>query len=297
MKEYDGRMVKFLCTSKCNIKCEHCLVCYKGERDPEELLNIVRSLKNKYKVLLNGAEVLTNLGYLKSYKEVGQTWISTNGLALLKPETIIALKENNINSVSISYHFGIHDEISKVKQAILDEIINIVKNSGLNFRLMTTIDAENYQLIEYMCKAAHEMGARGIMFNNLISIGNGVNLDKSLLLTDEQLKSFFTSLNTVRKIYDKNVLIIERGGTFGRDENSTKNHFCCDYGINKIFVSPDNNVYPCIFMTNPGHEIGKFIDGKIMIYDDYTYDHNKCVAQEVCNHGKSLNKVLSYNKR
>lgn len=294
MKEYDGRMVKFLCTSRCNTKCEHCLVCFKGERDPNELLEIVRSLKNKYKVLLNGAEVLTNPEYLKSYKEVGQTWISTNGLALMDPNVIKALKENDIRSVSMSYHFGIHDEISKIKQEQLNKIIGIVKDSGLQFRLMTTIDSGNYLLLEQICQEAHNLGARGIMFNNLIRQGNGVNLDDSLLLTEEQLQEFFDLINYVRTLYDKNDFLVERSGTFGKDENNPKNNYCCDYGTNRIFVAPDNNVYPCIFMTNPGREIGKYVDGKIMIYDEFTHDGSKCIAKEVCNNGKTLSKLLKY---
>ena len=197
----------------------------------------------------------------------------------------------------MSYHFGIHDEISKIKQEKLNYIIEIVKNSGLQFRLMTTIDSGNYQLLEDICKEAHNIGARGIMFNNLISQGNGINLDKSLLLSDEQLSVFFDTINYVRTLYDKDEFIIERSGTFGKDGSNLKNHYCCDYGINRIYVSPDNNVYPCIFMTNPGCEIGKFIDGKIIIYDEFTHDGTKCIAKEVCNNGKSLSKVLSYPKK
>ena len=67
LKEFEGKKVDIMCTSECNTNCEHCYVCYKGKRNPEELLTLVSYLKNKYKVMLNGAEVLTNPEYLSSY--------------------------------------------------------------------------------------------------------------------------------------------------------------------------------------------------------------------------------------
>lgn len=88
MKEYTGKKVTFLCTSVCNINCSHCYVNYKGKRNPDELLKLVRYLKDKYKIMLNGAEVLTEPEYLKSYKEIGQPWLLSNGLALLNPNNM-----------------------------------------------------------------------------------------------------------------------------------------------------------------------------------------------------------------
>ena len=82
--------------------------------------------------MLNGAEVLTDLEYLKSYKEIGQPWILSNGLALLKPNIIE--NSNSITSVSMSYHFGIHDEISVVEYKQILEIIEILRANGLNCR-------------------------------------------------------------------------------------------------------------------------------------------------------------------
>lgn len=296
MEEYRGEIVKILCTSKCNSRCEHCLVCYKGARDPDELVEIVKNLKNKYHVVMNGAEVLTNLEYLRAYKELGQSWIMTNGLALLDPKTIIALHDNDIKSVSMSYHFGMHDEISNVKTDKLKDIINIVKNNDLNFRFLTTISSLNYHLIESMCKEAYDMGAKGIMFTNLIKQGNGNDLDNSLFLNSEQVKEFFERLNNVRSIYNKSDFIIERSGTFEKDETSLNNHFYCNCGINRVYLSPDNNIYPCIFLTGSPYEIGKYVDGKLMVYENISHDTDKCIAKEVCNDGKQFSKVLKYNK-
>ena len=197
MKEYDGKKVTFMCTSKCNTNCEHCYVSYKGQRNPDELLNIIKKLKNKYKIMLNGAEVLTDLRYLKCYKELNQQWILSNGLALLNQNVINEIKENNVKSVSMSYHFGIHNEISKVKTDTIGNIIKKLRESDIEYRFLTTITSKNYQLIEEMCRISCEMGARGIMFTNFIRQGNGKNLDKSLIMNQEQLNSFFEYLKKV----------------------------------------------------------------------------------------------------
>lgn len=289
MREYDGKKVTFLCTSGCNINCSHCYVCYKGKRNPDELLELVKHLKGKYKIMLNGAEVLTDPEYLKVYKEIGQPWILSNGLALLDPNIIEKLKTNNITSVSMSYHFGIHDEISVVKYKQILEIIEILKANKLNFRFLTTITSKNYQLIEDMCKESYQLGAKGIMFTNFIRQGNGINLE-NLILTKQQLKEFFEYLKIVRSIYDKKDLIIERSGTFGIDEDSNNNHFCCEFGDNRVYITPDNNVYPCIFLTKPGYEIGKLINGKIMVEEKYENSHDKCLVNELCNKGVQLTK-------
>lgn len=295
LMEYTGKKVTFLCTSACNINCEHCYICYRGQRDPNDLLESVKKLKNKYKIMLNGAEVLTNPEYLSSYKEIGQPWVLTNGLALLNPNIIDALIENNIKSVSLSYHFGIHDSISNVKTSQLLDIINIIKVSGLEFRFLTTITSENYQLIPEICNETYEMGAKGIMFTNFMRQGNGINLSKNLILSKDQLKEFFKYIAYVRSIYNKDDLIIERSGTFGRDLDSINDHFSCDCGVDRVYITPDNNVYPCIFLTKPGYEIGKYIDGRIMISNTFENDHNVCITSEICNHDKSFTKTLKRN--
>jgi len=52
IEEYDGKKVTFLCTSECNTKCKHCYVSYHGKRDPNQLLEILKNMKNKYKIKL-----------------------------------------------------------------------------------------------------------------------------------------------------------------------------------------------------------------------------------------------------
>ena len=68
MIEYKGEKVTVMAGSKCNINCEHCYISYKGNLTPEQLKERVSKLSKKYKVEINGAEILTDLGYLPIIK-------------------------------------------------------------------------------------------------------------------------------------------------------------------------------------------------------------------------------------
>lgn len=79
---------------------------YTGNRTSDDLYNIAYLLMNDGKhVRIDGAEVLTNLDYIKTLKLVGQNWIMTNGLRIYsEPNIIDLLMDNNIDTVYISYH-------------------------------------------------------------------------------------------------------------------------------------------------------------------------------------------------
>lgn len=278
------------------MSCKHCYISYSGNRNPMELLKLVKKLKEKYEVVLNGAEVLTNIEYLNSYKELGQKYILTNGYELYKNIKIIdVLKKYNITSVSISYHFGIHDKISLILSTSLKKVFKELKNNNLNYRIMTTITSKNYNDIEKMCEEAIKLGADGIYFTNYIQQGNAIKMDDSLKLSQEQITSFFKQLIKVRKKYTKDELLIERDGGFGPNELLEKDHFVCPSVNNLVVLTPDNNLYPCIFLAKPGYEIGKLVDGKLYIFEEYNNINTgtKCFAKEICNNNKCL--IKKYN--
>ncbi len=298
MKEFTGNKIMIMCCSRCNLSCEHCYISYSGNRDSNELLELVKSLKNKYKIVLNGAEVLTDLNYLKSYQEIGQKYILSNGLVFyLNPGVINILKHYGLNSVSISYHFGIHDKISLISSSILEKVFQSLKDSNFNFRLMTTITSSNYNMLEEMCSKSVKLGAKGLYLTNYIMQGNALeHVSDKLVLNKEQINIFFNDLMKCRKQYDKRELLIERDAGFGKNFLSNHDNFYCPAINNQVILTPDNNLYPCIFLAKPGYEIGKLIDGKLLIYDEYVnINHGDiCFAKEICNEGRQLIKKRCY---
>lgn len=199
--------------------------------------------------------------------------------------------EYGLESISISYHFGLHDKISLIPSNILEEVFEILRRKNFNYRLMTTVTTTNYNMVSEMCRKTIELGARGIYFTNFILQGTALNLsDKGLVLNEEQIKMFFEQIGCCREKYDINKLLIERDAGFGKNIISTHDNFRCLSISEQVVLTPDNNIYPCIFLAKEGYEIGKYIDGKIMLYDEFygINDGNTCYAKAICNEGKKL---------
>ena len=296
MKEYTGNKIIIMCCSKCNLSCDHCYISYNGNRDANELFELVKKLKEKYEVVLNGAEVLTNLDYLKAYQEIGQKYILSNGLVFYEnPNIIDILKLYGLESVSISYHFGIHDKISLIKSYMLEEVFELLKQNNYNFRLMTTITSNNYMMLEEMCDKSIELGAKGLYLTNYILQGNAIkHKNDKFVLNAEQINAFFEQLMRCRAKYSKDELLIERDAGFGKNDLSNHDHFMCPSINNQVILTPDNNLYPCIFLAKPGYEIGKLIDDTLWINDEYLNinNGNQCFAKEICNEGRKLLKKI-----
>ena len=165
-KEFDGKIVKIMSCSNCNTKCNHCYISYKGSFTPEDLLETVKNLKKKYK--FNGTEPLLTPGYLESFKEAGEELVLTNGLVFKNNESYLQnVKNAEIKQVCISYHFELHDIVSKVDKKYLEHLFPIVRSYGLDAEIMTTISSVNYNKVLEYCEKAVKMGANNIHFTNL----------------------------------------------------------------------------------------------------------------------------------
>lgn len=283
--DYEGKYVILMACSSCNIKtCKHCYISYKGDRSADELENISRQLSKKYVVYINGAEVLINQKYFNAYKEVNQDWFLTNGLEIYKNPTIIQyLKSKGIKTVEMSYHFGIQDKISIINNDMLEKVIEILKKYKMEIKILVTITIDNYNKLNEMCNKAISLGVERIVFTNFINQGNALNMSNNNILTEEQKSIFFEQLRHVRKNIPKKILKIERSGNFGKDILNSRCHFHCLAGNESVVITPDNNVYPCIFLAKPGYEIGKLINQKIVLYYNIKNNGSLCIADEVCN--------------
>ncbi len=301
MFEYKGKEVILMACSSCNIKrCEHCYISYKGDRKPEDLQEIARNLSQKHDVYINGAEVLVNKHYFDSYKEVKQNWMLTNGFAIYKnPEILQFLKSSGIEIVEMSYHFGIQDEISVMGNQMLESVIEHLKRENIRYKILVTISSENYLMIEEMCEKAISLGAYGIEFTNFLNQGNAQNMAENNMLTIEQIEIFFEQLRRVRKKYTPEILVVDRSGIFGKDKKNPNCHFCCPAGVDSVVITPDNNVYSCIFLAKPGFEIGIYKDNQILLNSDINNSGNLCLAHEFCNNKNEeiLTKVLKITKK
>lgn len=286
MKEFLGKNVTIMSCSDCNIKCKHCYISYKGNFTAEQLINLATELKKKYIVRINGTEPLLHKDFLDTYKLLGQYGALTNGLVFKNNYKYLdELKSKGIKELKISYHFDFHNTVSKVDKLYLHELFKEIKKRNMNFDIMCTVTSLNYKNIPQYCEEAFNLGASAIKFTNFLNQGNAQNMDKNLILNKSQLNHFFEILHSIRQKYDKEVFKIKRCGSFGDDINHESN-FKCIAGTDMVCITPDLNVYSCIFLAKPGFEIGKVINNKIYIYDEYYNDGKKCCAYDKLNNKK-----------
>lgn len=77
------------------------------------------------------------------------------------------------------------------------------------------------------------------------------------------------------ELYKEN-LKIERCGTFGPKQGNSEKIECLACN-NMTVITHDLNAYQCVFDIDRGNEIGRVIDGKIMIDDEYkSLDKSYC---------------------
>lgn len=214
MYEYQGQKVIIMLCSKCNINCKHCYIKYNGNFSLEELKKIFDKIKDKHFVILNGTEPILFPEYYELYKKNSQSRILTNGLALIRnPNLYNILKENGINEIALSYHFGIQDDISAVKSSMLDTLIGNLVENGFQVKLMTTVSSDNYKMISAMCSRAYKLGAKTIKFTNYIYQGNAQKNDFKKVLSQEQINEALSEIDYCRSLYKEEDLKIERCGT------------------------------------------------------------------------------------
>ena len=285
MVEYDGNNIIIMSCSKCNCNCRHCYISYSGCIEPSVLNDMILKLHNRYNIMLNGTEPILNLDYLKSYNLNDQDYLLTNGLAIYNNYDLMKeLKDNNINRISISYHYGIHDEISQVSVDKINKVVDLLLNNNFYVRLLCTISSKNYDKVLEFCDVCYDMGVNAVKFTNYMKQGSALLLEDNNILNENQLIYFFKELKKAREKYNKDQLLIQRCGSFGPDITKLNdNHFSCLAGLNNVVITPSMDVYKCVFLINSDNKIGFYKDGHIWLYEKEIRENNYCLAMKECN--------------
>ena len=287
---YQGEEITLLLTSKCNTKCKHCYISYSGNFEPDVAREIIEIQQGRgFRVDLNGAEILTNLEYLPLFKLTGADTIMSNGLILYNDEDIYRLlQKNGIRNVELSYHFFIHDTISKVPTYVVESVIEELRMRDFNVVLNTVITSQNYKQLPEMCEASVNLGVSKIRFNNFLLQGKALkNRFKSFVLSNNQILEFFDLLYNLRAQYDEKVLYIDRSGLFDCDCGAErKNNFFCPAIREDLTITPDFKIYPCFYLAGMDeHQIGIYDKHEIILFEDklakYSNDH--CFARTILN--------------
>lgn len=255
---------KQACNKATGVYCEICYLDYEGVRDPESTLRLVENLRSQFRVLIAGSEVLADIGYLESLKAAEQKYILTNGILLdQNPEYYDLLRENGIEEIQMSFNYKGQKEKSGKTEEILPDVIAKAKEKGFFVRLAVIINQETYQDVEEICAQIKALGADGVLFLRYIKSGIA-RCDTTETLSEDQKEEFFTQIDAVREIYDKDELLISTGGNFGPRDNergrmlAEENRYCTA-GTQFFVIDPNDKVYGCPYLMGD-LEIGELVD-------------------------------------
>ena len=266
--EYTGKSIKIMTCSNCNMKCKQCYIAYKGNFESKELFEVVKLLKQKYEILLNGTEPLLN-NYLDSFKISDEKAILTNGLLFKNNLNLVnEIKNAGIERICMSYQYEIQKYIESVNLNYLDYIFPAVRERGVDVEMMCTITSKNYDKLDEICKKAISLKANYLYLLEYMYQGSAkTKMNKDLMLTDDMRERFFKDLKIVRQKYDKQTLYIYRSGNMGDDKINNK-YVVCEAGRNIITMTPDYKIYPCNLMIDEKFCIGYFDGEKVYIDKD-----------------------------
>lgn len=279
---FPGWQVFIMITSKCNTKCNHCYISYQGSFEPKELINIINGFqKDGYNVYLNGAEPLINPAYLSAFKAADQKIVMTNGLVLYEyPKYIYDIQRAGVETIGVSYHFDIHSYFSKVPLSVARTALYVVKRANMHARVMTTITKPYIDKIPEYCAWCVEYGFKEIRFTNFIAQGKARNLDRDLILNQNDREHYYEVITRERAKYDINELCITSCGSFG---NCGSPHMTCAAVRDFVVLTPEYKVYPCFFQAQPGSECGFYQDGHIFTLKNFQSPEHDCASLHLFN--------------
>lgn len=270
-------------TTECNWKCSHCYLPSRGSMSIELAEELIETLGQDYRITLLGGEILTDPQYLKLFTRINQTYLLTNGLALAQDMSLYdALRENGINTITLSYYFGFEKYFCGVSAEIVQDVIRNALQRGFRIELNTVIGSFNYQNVLSICEQAFTMRASTIRFHNFVPMGNGAGL-RDYVLSSDMIDQFFNQLQEARRIYG-NQMEVKYHSSFGACPNTpeadarNQNHLCWA-GNEYIVITPDSQIYACPFLVREDLSIGKYIKGELIKTNDLmAHNRRECIA-------------------
>lgn len=258
------RIISWNTTFKCNLKCGHCYISAKSQKEKEELtteegfglIDQIASFSKPIFVLSGGEPLLReDIFELASYgtKKGLRMVMGTNGIRI---DNDIAKKllDSGIKRVAISLDStnpDIHDSIRGIKGAYNDTIIGIeaCKKNNLSFQINTTVTRQNYDEIFEIIKFAKILGADDFHLFFLVPTGRGENLTD---ITPIQYEKLLMNIYNQKQDFGINVkptcapqfmrISKMKGKDTGRYVRG------CLAGTNYCRINPTGDVNPCPYM-------------------------------------------------
>ncbi len=275
--DYFRPLVFWNITYRCNLRCLHCYIRAKAEKDPSELsTEQAKRLAEEMVsmriplVILSGGEPLIREDFWEIVEPMAKApfpklSLSTNGTLITK-DVAQKLKDYGFSYIGISIDSIVpqyHDKFRGVPGAF-ESTLRGIRNSlevGLDVGIRTTITKYNIKEVPDIVKWSADQGIKRVSFYLLDTIGRGEEI-KDWLPTKEQLKWMAdVVIDLAREYADKLEILIVRGNFMGiyiakklaKDKEDFEKYLKMlqaqgDCGRKSISIYPNGDVKPCQFI-------------------------------------------------
>ncbi len=230
-------------TTKCNLKCGHCLLsageCRPDELTTEELISILETFSEigVKRVVLSGGEVLTKKGWKDLVHFCTQrfhTTLFTNGTMIREEADALY----SLNEVHISLYGSTaetHEKISEVKGSFDKTVkgINALTQKGIYVGVSVLMVPFNLHQLEDIVKMAVSLKCSIVRIGVTYPLGRART--KEWGLTQLQKEWLGKTMENLQEIYGIDI----------RWEEEVKRGNKCGAGYSRWAVTSNGDVYPC----------------------------------------------------
>lgn len=256
--------------NKCYLKCKFCSS--RGNERNNLFLNIkfIKKIIKEAKkttisvIQLSGGEPFTHPYFFEICKFIKRNKsrfiVYTSGNIkkkdVLKPlnyKIINKLKKYNITAIRFnfqSYKEEIHNNLTGAisYQNTVESIRRVIK-SGITCEVHLIPLKTNFKDFEKTLAFLTKLGVSKVKFLRFIPHGRGLSYNTELELNSDEYHELITSFLFLKKKYKD---FIEIGSAFNQKDDKINDNICkrCQIGKNKIVITPNAYLYPCVSTKN-----------------------------------------------
>ncbi|NLA24053.1 MAG: radical SAM protein [Bacteroidales bacterium] len=290
------------CTANCNLACLHCGSDCKVQPDVEDMpaqdfLKVAQSLANKYNVndimvVITGGEPLMRQDLHEvggELKKMGFSWGMVSNGYLLTEERFRLLRNNGLNSVTISLdgleenHDWMRGKIGSFEKA-LNAIKVLVSEPEMTYDVVTCVNQRNISELEQIKKLLIDIGVKKWRLFVIDPIGRA-NENTELLLDSSQFRELLDFIVSARE--NKEILTsFGCDGFLGDYENKVRDgFFFCRAGIHVGSVLANGDISACPNIDREFVQGNIYKDDFIDVWENrfQVFRNRKQFKKDMCN--------------
>ncbi len=273
LKQPKVAVFQFLPPSKpyCNFRCSGCYllesegIAGRVKKSEGQIIMEMKQLRtDDFSVLPSTTELLMFNRFAEMLETCESKYLLTNGrIVVEKPALLLDAKAAGVEQLVVTINTGDSGLVLPVRDVAL-QAARIALGAGLDVAGRVRVTPRNYDKVVEIVGGCIGAGVRTIQFiRNLVLNGTGE------MLNGEKLRIFFEKLDEARKRYPLggSGAYLSASGSLGGVYR--KKAFRCGAGKSPVTIGVDNNIYPCIYLTQAKNVIGRFENGRIEIFQEF----------------------------